>query len=576
MKTKELLTQLTKLENGLDQFSYKELGADEAAELKKSFINFKNGLQSKVFGDDPNSGSVEKPSLKPADIQLMANVTHDLRTPLNGIIGCVALLQETPLNTAQQKIASALNTASKNLMGIVNELLDFSTIALGRESFVNIPFDLKSIVADLTFLSQTLVLGKELKIRTSIADDVPTQLLGDPSKLSQILMNLMGNALKFSERGSVHLKVQALEKNNGQALLSFLVSDTGMGIPSSALETIFDSYTQATPNVYSKYGGKGLGLSIVKQLVEKMGGTIRVASILGKGSTFTFTLPYEYEEAIKQKVMPKPLLDRVRDLDGVRILVVDDNELNLKLFRHQLKSKNANTVVAKSGFQALNLLENQYFDIILLDMQLPDMSGLEFADQISCHGCASSKRTPILAVSAATSFNDPTVLNGVGINGFVAKPYALEDLVNAIHHQLHNHTKQLPTTTHHTPGYNRPQVGSNNLVNLEPLFNECRSSMGLMDELVGLFRVNMLEFIGKTKILLQENDVQGIEFSAHKILASLRMLQIDGLERIAQNIMSTCRTTKDIDQLQKLYIHFIELYPKVEAEIEQKMYALKK
>ena len=285
---------LSKLENGLDNYSFSELNTKEASKLKKSFESFKNGLEAKVFGlTAPVAVVDEKEHNKPKErASMIANVSHEIRTPLNGIVGFIELLQETELDPKQRQLVQAMHAASSNLTNIINELLEFSKLSSGHEVFENVPFHLKNLITEVAFLCDTLITDKKVKLVVDLDENLPENLMGDPSKLSQILLNLLGNAVKFVEKGKISLEVAVKSNEKKKVYIQFLVADTGIGIANDKLQYIFDSYKQAEDDTRIKYGGSGLGLSIVKEIVDRMAGLIAVKSTLGAGTTFKVTLPF--------------------------------------------------------------------------------------------------------------------------------------------------------------------------------------------------------------------------------------------------------------------------------------------
>lgn len=576
MKTRELLTQLSKLENGLDQFSYKELKVEEAAELKKSFDNFKNGLEAKVFGEDwEKEDYFDLNTLKKSELQLVANVSHEVRTPLNGIMGFIDLLNETPLNPAQTEIATALTTASNYLMNIINELLEFSKIASGNESFEQVHFNISNVVNELIFLSKTLVVDKTISITSSIDENVPQNLIGDPSKLSQILMNLMGNAVKFVEQGEINLIVSTKERIDGQVLLEFSIADTGIGISDDNLKRIFESYQQAEPDTNKKYGGSGLGLSIVKQIIEKLGGSIDVKSALGVGTTFTFQIPYHFQQHIPKKGLANSVDDYNNvDIKGYKILVIEDNSLNQKLFQNQIDSWGSEVLVASNGVKGVQMLEENHFDLVLLDLRLPVIDGFEITRVIRNHHSIHIKNTPIIAVSADFTTDDERKCTNLGINDFLLKPYSSKELAHKIQLQVEKSKKEASDST--KTSITLQDSDEEQLVDLQPLFKECQNNVELMEELIRLFRVNILEFIGKTKTHLQVRNFQGVDFAAHKIKSSLQMMHANTLTEISKELSTISKSSKNLGELETLYSTFLELFPKADEQIEKSIQELKK
>ena len=350
MKSKDLLQHISELEKELNGFSFEKLNAEEAAHLKKSFDLFKNTLRAKISENAyttststssdldapyvPLSTEIESTSVhrngNKDESMLIAKVSHEIRTPLNGIIGFTDLLRESKLTKQQLEHVNTIQSASNSLMDIINELLEYSKLSAGLEHFESIHFNFYSIVRDAMYLCNTLIVDKEIKLEVDMDTGIPEVLIGDPSKLSQVLLNLIGNAIKFVETGGICLKVALKKESEDQLWLEFDITDTGIGISEDNLKHIFDSFRQAEHNTYIKYGGSGLGLSIVKQIIENLKGDIKVSSSLGIGTTFKFTLPYtkgnlqEPQEDIQDTIKVK---DKKATIRGMKILVFEDNTL---------------------------------------------------------------------------------------------------------------------------------------------------------------------------------------------------------------------------------------------------------
>ncbi|MDT0607532.1 ATP-binding protein [Croceitalea rosinachiae] len=577
MDTRELLSQLSKLENGLDRFSFSELNSSEAAKLKRSFASFKNGLETKVFGDYQEI-AVDFEEIKPSNIStreehnVIANVSHEIRTPLNGIMGFIDLLKETELSQEQLELISALGSASQNLMNITNELLEFSKLATGREKFTKVPFNLNNLVNEVGFLCKTLITNKNIALNVTLDKNVPKNLVGDPSRLSQILLNLLGNAIKFVQKGKIELVVSLKANETHKTYLQFNIMDTGIGIANDKLKQIFETYKQAESDIQLKYGGSGLGLSIVKELVEKLGGCIAVSSTLGKGTTFKVVLPFEKNtKGAEQKKLNTPSNpNKKKSLTGTKILVFEDNMLNQKLMENRLKTWGCDTFITDNGIYGLKLLENHHFDLVLMDLKMPNMSGFQISDRIRNSVDKQIKNIPIIALSADYSSVDKENCDRVGITDFILKPYNADELHALIEHNLYkiNNIRDIRSKT-------VPIVDESRLVNLDSILEECLGQTELLDELIRLFKQNIFEFIGKVKMHLQSNNVQGIGFATHKIKSSLKMMETRTLSEICEQISEVCKTSSNHKNLDLLYDRFLKEYPKVERQIDYEINKLK-
>lgn len=366
------------------------------------------------------------------------NMSHEIRTPLNAIIGFADLMQRTPLSPEQKRYNNALKTSGENLLVIINDILDFSKIKSGKISFEEISFKLSQVVSTATEILLEKSIAKGIRFSKIIDPAIPDHLIGDPTRLNQILLNLLGNAIKFTEKGEVKTVVSVVADYEESILLQFSVIDTGIGIPENKLDSIFEEFTQASNDTTRKYGGSGLGLTIVKQLVEMQGGQISVKSEIGKGTTFTFTLKYKKnihyinESNGKEKKTTEhetPALG-----DSLHILVVEDNLLNQILVEKYLKDWKCNVELAENGVIAIQKLEKQYFDILLMDIQLPEMDGYETTLYIRQQMPPPTCSIPIIAMTAHAIHSEEEKCISVGMNGYISKPFKWEVLKGKIVH----------------------------------------------------------------------------------------------------------------------------------------------
>jgi len=358
-----------------------------------------------------------------AKTRFMSNMSHELRTPLNAIIGTTHLLIQDYDFLQENEHFRILKDSSEHMLHLVNEVLDFNKLDEGKLEFVNEAFDLTDMLQQAADAITTTIQQKNIRLRVETGT-LPgkRKVIGDETRLRQILLNLLSNAVKFTDEGSVILKAQLKQSTSTEMEIYFAVSDTGIGISPEKLHLIFDSFTQADAETTRKYGGSGLGLSICKELVQNMGGDLQVISELHKGSTFYFTLRLPFEQRVM--IVEKEKLIGLKKLTGVKILLVEDNSVNMKIARRFLHSWGASINTAENGLVAWELFQQHSFDLLLVDLEMPLMDGKELLTQVR----AVNKDVPAIAFTAAVYENIYDDLQKHGFNGYLHKPFRPDEM----------------------------------------------------------------------------------------------------------------------------------------------------
>jgi signal transduction histidine kinase len=362
----------------------------------------------------------------------LSNMSHEIRTPLNAILGLTSLLKDAEVDADRDEIIKLMDISSRSLLGIVNEILESAKIDAGKIEIVRSKTNITDLVKNICELTMPMANEKGLKLFYEIDDKAPSMIMADSLRLNQILMNLISNAIKFTNSGSIKVSLKLKEKNDERALLEFRVKDTGIGISKSSIEKIFTRFEQIEDKTWQKFGGTGLGLSIVKRLIELKGGTLKVESEIGKGTTFIFDNWYELvDEPAKTNSLEKKLSDLPK-LDNVLVLLAEDNAINQFMIVKMLKEWNIKVDVAINGLEAFEKLKKNDYNLILMDIHMPVMNGYEATKKIRKEMNDSKKDIPIISFSASVINHEKDQAKKAGGNDFIEKPF--EPIL--LHHKI--------------------------------------------------------------------------------------------------------------------------------------------
>ncbi len=359
-----------------------------------------------------------------AKSDFLANMSHEIRTPMSGLLGMTELAQST---SDLKKINEYLKTAQSSgetLLSVINDILDFSKIEAGHLSLVDERFNLRENLEHTINIIRVTADSKALDLKVKIEENVPTVVEGDPNRLRQVLLNLVNNAIKFTEKGEVLLTAKTLSNDTSTSTIEFSVIDSGIGIPDEKMETIFEPFHQAENSTSRRFGGTGLGLAICKRIVTEMGGEIQATSKMGEGSIFTFQIPFKNAVSIAQSetTTAAPSIEKNKRKQSLRILVAEDNLVNQRIIDIQLKKSNHQVEIVKNGLEVLEQLDHQQFDVILMDVQMPLMGGLEASEKIRINEHLNRNAPHIIAVTANALEGDAKSCLEAGMNDYVSKP----------------------------------------------------------------------------------------------------------------------------------------------------------
>jgi len=371
-----------------------------------------------------------------AKSMFIANMSHDMRTPLNGIMGMTELIERRGLNKEQKRHVLMVRQSARSLLEIVNDITEFSRLESGQLELSESVFDFKAVLDEILEIYTFAAEAKGLKLRRSISPEVPRHLVGDAFRIKQIISNLVGNAIKFTQEGDVTILVERISSphtvNEKTVYLEINVKDTGVGIPEKEFERIFHSFRQIDDSYAKKHVGTGLGLSICKRLVKMMGGGIRVESTLGEGATFTFNIRLQVDD----NSLPETIAEKAQVTTAYtpqkRILLVEDNDLNQCFFLNVLRDAGHSVVGVSESGEAHEQLQHHTFDLILMDIQIPGMDGLEISRRIRNNTFGAAPDIPIVAITASVGPDVERNCRKAGMNGYLTKPLSSKDLLHAV------------------------------------------------------------------------------------------------------------------------------------------------
>ncbi|MEO7174154.1 MAG: ATP-binding protein, partial [Saprospiraceae bacterium] len=463
-----------------------------------------------------------------------AKVSHELKTPMHGIIGMSNLLLETPLSEQQEKFAKAIRDSSKNLEFVLKDILDFSKMEAGKMNIESIHFDLnellKSICSALTFDAS----DKGIDLILNKFPQITSHLLGDPYRVSQILQNLISNAIKFTEKGSVTVGVEVIKQSASDLLTKITIVDTGIGIASDYLEVIFEDFVQASDDTTRRYGGTGLGLAICKHLTTLMQGSINVYSSLGVGSSFVLEIPFSLPD---QQLPEQQVTDVKKYSIPIDILLVDDNEVNLLITQTMLEKHGFRIELADDAMTAINLLAQKAFDLVLMDIQMPLMDGIEASHRIRKLPFQRLREMPIVAISAQKLPDFDASQFDPKFNAFLEKPFTEIELMQSIEDVM-NESSRIADNVRDPEN----QIKTYSWNKLQRIGN---GDVDFMRKMGTLYLMSISENVQRLQDAFMQKDLSQIKFEIHKMKPSIRHFEMDGIIGLLEQIDRTAELGQD-------------------------------
>ena len=499
--------------------------------------------------------------------QFLSNMSHEIRTPMNAIIGFTKVVLKTDLTAKQKEYLTAIKISGDALIVLINDILDLAKVDAGKMTFEETPFKLAVSISAMLHLFEPKIQEKNLALVKEYDPRIPEVLVGDPVRLHQIILNLVSNAVKFTSNGSITVSVRLVGEDEETALIEFAIADTGIGITPTKIEKIFENFQQATSDTSRLFGGTGLGLAIVKQLVEPQGGTINVKSKVDEGSTFSFILPFKKTMEKAEFETEVEVLDT--DIENISVLVVEDIALNQLLMKTLLDDFGFERDIAPNGKVAIEKLQLKHYDVVLMDLQMPEMNGFEATEYIRN---TLKSEIPIIALTADVTTVDLAKCKAVGMNDYIAKPVDERLLYSKIISFVKKPVLEKPSSA-----MELEQTVKHKYIDLDYLTHRTKSNPVLMMEMISLYLEQTPPLINVMKQSMQNKDWGGLYEAIHKMLPSFSIVGISpDVENMAKKVQEFARTHQKTDGILDMVVQIENVCAQACAELREEFNRFKK
>ncbi len=496
--------------------------------------------------------------------QFLSNMSHEIRTPMNAIIGFTKVVLKTELTAKQKEYLMAIKMSGDALIVLINDILDLAKVDSGKMTFEKTPFKMALSISVMLHLFETKIKEKNLELITEYDDNIPKVLLGDPVRLHQIILNLVSNAIKFTTKGLITVSVRLLKDEKEKVTVGFSVADTGIGIDKRKIKNIFENFQQATNDTSRLYGGTGLGLAIVKQLVESQGGTVHVKSELNVGSTFSFTLCFKKTNA-EAELLPE-IVELNSKVKNIKVLVVEDIPLNQLLMKTLLDDFGFEREIASNGKIAIEKLKEKSYDIVLMDLQMPEMNGFEATAYIRD---IMKSKIPIIALTADVTTVDLEKCKEIGMNDYIPKPVDERVLYNKIIGLVMKNAPAANTE-------NEDHEDNIKYTDLEYLNKRTKSNPELMAEMISLYLEQTPPLIKMMKQGLLDKDWHSLYMAVHKMIPSFSIVGISvDFENMARKVQDYANTQQHIDEIPNFVQQLEKVCNHACIELEEELNVIK-